>query len=169
MSYNIHMEYKRARKINNVAFADSLEKPVLYWMSREQRISDNWGLLYAQQAALKSKVKLFIVFCLSDKFLNAGNRHYLFMLDNLKKCIRQSFKKNIPLYLLMGNPEKEIIKIMQKLNAGMLVTDFDPLKIKINWKKEISKQLENLKIPFYEVDGHNIVPAWVVSQKKEWG
>ena len=30
-------------------------KPVVYWMSRDQRAQDNWALLYAQQQALASK------------------------------------------------------------------------------------------------------------------
>ena len=29
---------------------------VLYWMSRDQRVEDNWALLYAQKIALEEKV-----------------------------------------------------------------------------------------------------------------
>lgn len=163
------MQDKRARKINDVPLKEHNTKPVLYWMSREQRIDDNWGLLYARQAALKSDAGLIIVFCLSDKFLNAQNRHYYFMIDNLQKCIKKSLKKNIPFYLLCGNPEEEILRMVKKADAGMLVTDFDPLKIKTAWKKNIAKSMTDLNVPFFEVDSHNIIPAWVVSQKKEWG
>jgi deoxyribodipyrimidine photo-lyase len=31
--------------------------PVLYWMSRDQRINDNWSLLLAQELAIKQKVR----------------------------------------------------------------------------------------------------------------
>ncbi len=163
------MEDKRARKMNTIPHKKYLAKPVIYWMSREQRIDDNWGLLFSQQNALEANARLIIVFCLSGNFLNAQSGHYFFMLDNLKKCIERSFKKNIPFYLLTGNPETEIVRIVKKSDAGMLVTDFDPLKIKTGWKKNIAKSMEDLDVPFFEVDSHNIVPAWMISQKKEWG
>lgn len=163
------MEDKRARKINDVPFEGHAGKPVIYWMSRDQRIDNNWGLLYSQKAALESGSGLAIVFCLCDNYLNAQNRHYFFMLDNLKKCIQKSLKKNIPFYLLLGNPEAEIVRLVRKLDAKMLVTDFDPLRVKNIWKKTISKSLKERGIPFYEVDSHNIIPAWLVSLKKEWG
>jgi deoxyribodipyrimidine photo-lyase len=47
-----------------------------------------------------------------------------------------------------------------------LVTDFNPLRIKQQWKKQVN---ENIKIPFYEVDAHNIVPCWIASPKQEYG
>ena len=50
--------------------------------------------------------------------------------------------------------------------ASILVSDFDPLKIKRKWKNEIAKKI---KIPFYEVDAHNVVPCFYVSQKQEFG
>ena len=30
-------------------------RTVLYWMSRDQRVNDNWALLYAQQQAVKNR------------------------------------------------------------------------------------------------------------------
>lgn len=43
---------------------------VAYWMSRDQRVQDNWSLIYAQKLALEHKVPLFVVFCLLPKFLD---------------------------------------------------------------------------------------------------
>lgn len=47
-----------------------------------------------------------------------------------------------------------------------MVADFDPLRIKREWKKTIA---ENIDIPFYGVDAHNIVPCRVASDKQEYG
>jgi len=45
------------------------------------------------------------------------------------------------------------------------VTDFDPLKIKKQWKQSV---LNKTNISFYEVDAHNIVPCQYASSKQEW-
>jgi len=39
----------RSRPLNR---ARPGEGPVVYWMSRDQRVRDNWALLYAQELAL---------------------------------------------------------------------------------------------------------------------
>jgi deoxyribodipyrimidine photo-lyase len=68
--------------------------------------------------------------------------------------------------LLQGNPKVEIPKFINKNNTSVLVSDFDPLRIKRIWKREVAKKIE---IPFYEVDAHNIVPCPIASNKTEFG
>jgi deoxyribodipyrimidine photo-lyase len=140
--------------------------PVIYWMSRDQRISDNWALIHAQHLALQHKKPLFVVFCLVPQFLRASMRQYGFMLKGLKEVETGLQKKNISFFLLRGLPEAEIIRFTEKQRASVLITDFDPLKIKRRWKEEITK---GLSIPFFEVDAHNIVPCWIASHKQEYG
>ncbi|KAB7504236.1 hypothetical protein Anas_09127 [Armadillidium nasatum] len=55
---------------------------IVYWMSREQRVQDNWVLLFAQRLALKHEMPLHIVFCLMPEFLDATFRHYDFLLKD---------------------------------------------------------------------------------------
>jgi len=140
--------------------------PVIYWMSRDQRINDNWALLYAQQLALEKNRSLAVVFNLVPIFLDATLRQYDFMLKGLMEIEGLLKKINIPFFLLTGNPSVEISKFVSEFDASILVADFDPLKIKRKWKNEISKKIE---VPFYEVDAHNIVPCFYVSQKQEFG
>ena len=66
----------------------------------------------------------------------------------------------------MGSPEVELPEFLRKYGAGGLVTDFDPLRLKRQWKEAVAKKLD---IPFFEVDAHNIVPCWVASDKQEYG
>ncbi|MCX7735253.1 MAG: deoxyribodipyrimidine photo-lyase [Candidatus Kapabacteria bacterium] len=139
--------------------------PIIYWMSRDQRIEDNWALIFSQELALKYQQPLIIVFTLVDNFLNASIRHFSFMLKSLDKEANKSFELNIPFLLLKGNPSEEIIKTTNNLKAGALITDFDPLKIKKQWKNQVK---EKIKIPFYEVDAHNTVPCRYISQKEEF-
>ena len=142
------------------------EGPVAYWMSRDQRTEDNWALLWAQDFSLKQRAPLVVIFCLVPEFLNATQRQYSFMLKGLQEVENNLAGKNIPFYLLTGSPESVVVEWLRINDIRVLVTDFDPLRIKREWKDGIS---ERINIPFYEIDAHNIVPCWVVSQKQEYG
>jgi deoxyribodipyrimidine photo-lyase len=139
--------------------------PVIYWMSRDQRVQDNWALLHAQELACTTGSPLAVVFCLAPSFLGATARQYGFMLKGLEETARSLKQFRIPFFLLTGDPAKEIPGFIQKHKASVLVTDFDPLRIKRTWKAKVAKKIV---IPFYEVDAHNIVPCWVASPKQEY-
>jgi len=139
--------------------------PVLYWMSRDQRAHDNWALLYAQEMALRAKAPLGVVFCLVSEFLGASIRQYSFMLKGLKETEQYFKEKQIPFILLEGPPVKRLPEFAHQHGISALVTDFDPLRIKKEWKKKVAQQI---KIPFFEVDAHNIIPCWHASPKKEF-
>ncbi len=139
---------------------------VIYWMSRDQRVEDNWALLYAQQLALKQNTALATVFCLVPAFLGAGLRQYDFMLKGLEEVERALAAKRIPFYVLLGKPEEEIPVFVESYGVSSVVTDFDPLRAKRKWKKAVTNRVE---AAFYEVDAHNIVPCWVSSEKQEYG
>jgi deoxyribodipyrimidine photo-lyase len=153
---------KRIRLLQN---GTETNGPVIYWMSRDQRVHDNWALLFAQQVALEKKKNLVVVFTLSSEFLGAALRQYDFMIKGLIEVENELMNYNIAFFMLIGKPEDEIPKFIEKINASNLISDFDPLKIKRLWKRKIADQIS---IPFYEVDAHNIVPALVVSQKQEF-
>lgn len=140
--------------------------PVFYWMSRDQRVSDNWALLYAQEIALRKSSGLGVVFCLVPRFLNATIRQYGFMLDGLKEVEANLRDLNIAFFLLEGDPERIIPSFLQQWKASALVADFDPLRIKRRWKDSL---VQRLSVPFYEVDAHNIVPCRLASPKMEYG
>ena len=140
--------------------------PVVYWMSRDQRVSDNWALIHAQTLAIERKAPLIVVFCLSKEFLGATERHYVFMLKGLQDVDSLLKKKNICFHLLTGSPGEELPRYIKRNKVSLLISDFDPLKIKQNWKKEL---LGKSKVTFHEVDAHNIVPCWMTSSKQEYG
>jgi deoxyribodipyrimidine photo-lyase len=138
---------------------------VVYWMSRDQRVEDNWALLHAQAYALKAHVPFAVVFTLVPHFSEAGVRQYEFMLTGLKEVERALATKHIPFFLLETNhPGECIARFVSENEVGLVVYDFDPLKIKQQWQAEAR---EKLTVPCIEVDAHNIVPSWVVSNKEE--
>lgn len=140
--------------------------PVVYWMSRDQRCQDHWGLLFAQERALALKVPLLVVFALSPCFGDATIRAYAFMIQSLKEVEQALIRKGLPFFCLSGDPAREIPRFVRKVKAAGLITDFDPLRIKRRWKERVA---EELTVPFWEVDAHNIVPCWKASIKQEFG
>jgi deoxyribodipyrimidine photo-lyase len=140
--------------------------PVVYWMSRDQRVNDNWALLFSQELAIERSAPLAVVFCLVPSFLDATIRQYDFMLKGLKEVETGLGELEIPFFLLAGEPGAEIPRFAARHGTGALVTDFEPLRIKKEWKAQVAARLA---VPLYEVDGRNIVPCWVASSKKEYG
>ncbi len=139
--------------------------PVVYWMSRDQRVRDNWALLFAANLALEREVPLVVVFCLSPSFLEATIRQYGFLLNGLVEVEADLRRRGIPFVIRLGEVPRILLSMLREINAGVLVTDFDPLRVKRFWKQDV---LEKLTIPFHEVDAHNIVPCREVSPKQEY-
>lgn len=155
--------FKRARLLNNYEYKAGA---IIYWMSRDQRVQDNHSLLFARHLALEKEAALIVMFNLVDSFLNAGLRQFGFMLKGLNEVAKELENYNIPFYFLQGEPSVTVPAFIKETGAGLLVTDFDPLKIKKKWKGEVSAKIT---IPFYEVDSHNIIPCWLTSPKLEYG
>ncbi|MBX2974648.1 MAG: deoxyribodipyrimidine photo-lyase [Ignavibacteriaceae bacterium] len=156
------MNTKRVRILNK---GENKIGRIVYWMSRDQRVNDNWALIYSRLLASKNQKGLTVVFTLADNFLGATLRQYDFMFEGLKEVQVKLAELNIPFKLLIGNPAQSIIDFVNRNNISALVTDFDPLKVKRVWKDDV---LKNISIPFYEVDAHNVVPAFYVSNKEEF-
>ena len=145
--------------------SDGRRGPVVLWMSRDQRMNDNWSLLFAQELAMKQKTPMAVIFCLVPQFLNATIRQYGFMIKGLQEVEENLKGKNIPFFLLTGRPEVEIPMFVNRYKTGNIVADFSPLRINRGWKQSVMQNIDN---PFYEVDAHNIVPCWTSTSKQEY-
>lgn len=160
MKYNINE--KRVRLLQK---GEIVKGTVFYWMSRDQRVYDNWALLFAQQIAKERNENFAVVFNLVPNFLEATIRQFDFVLKGMRETEEKLLSLNIPFYLLLGNPAENIPEFLKEKNGSILISEFDPLKIKRIWKRDVAKKI---KIPFYEVDAHNVVPSLYVSQKEEF-
>jgi len=162
MKENIIVNKDRVHNYNDLEYRGGL---VIYWMSRDQRVEDNWAFLYALSKSEERNCAFAVVFCLVDEFLNAAQRQYDFMLKGLSEVDEKLRRMNIPFVILKGYPEIVLPKFISINNIGLVVSDFDPLKIKQEWKQKLKS---TLNIPFHEVDAHNIVPCRIASNKKEF-
>lgn len=142
--------------------------PVMYWMSRDMRVQDNWAFLYAQRLALKFELPLVIAFCLVPKFLDSTIRHYKFLLKGLEEVAQECQDLNICFELLIGPAKERLPEYVEAHDVAAVVCDFSPLRVPLEWLENV-KELLPENVPFLQVDAHNIVPVWVASDKQEYG
>ncbi len=157
------MDQRRLHILNEAPYAGG---PVLYWMSREQRARDNWALIYAREKAIEYRAPLEVFFCLSPDFLGAGEAQYAFMLEGLREVEEDLRSLGIAFTVERGDPMTAAAAFVEKMKAGLVVTDFDPLRIKLRWRDGLAAKS---RVPVHEVDAHNIVPCRVASPKLEYG
>jgi len=165
---NMIVHPDRVMLINDQPILREGNGPIVYWMSRDQRVNDNWAMLYAIELANKEKKPLVVVFNVVTKFLGAGARQFGFMLRGLREVESALEERDIPFKLLHGGdePNAEIEKFCNEVNASAVVTDFSPLRLGLKWRDDFAKET---KRSVRVVDAHNIVPCWVASPKLEVG
>uniref|UniRef100_A0A671KMA5 Deoxyribodipyrimidine photo-lyase n=1 Tax=Sinocyclocheilus anshuiensis TaxID=1608454 RepID=A0A671KMA5_9TELE len=108
-------------------------------------VPDNWALIYAQQLAL-----------------------YAFMLKGLREVAKECNSLDIKFHLLSGEPGQNLASFVKKWKFGAVVTDFNPLRIPLQWIETVKKHLP-ADVPFIQVDAHNVVPCWEASENLEYG
>jgi deoxyribodipyrimidine photo-lyase len=138
---------------------------VVYVMSRDQRVNDNHALLLAQQSAINKKLPLLVVFNLLEKAGVRAQEHYRFMLEGLKFVEKDLSKINIGFRLTFSNTSKEFSQTLKEFSPAEAYFDFNALKPVRNWQKSVAS---NLEFPSFVVDTHNIIPAWIISDKEEF-
>ncbi len=84
------------RRVHTIRDGAPSDGPVVYWMSRDQRVHDNWALLHARDIADQLDRPLVVLFALSPGFLGATLRQYDFMLRGLKEVEDDLQKLQIP-------------------------------------------------------------------------
>ena len=158
----LEFDIRRSKKLNAINYSGG---NVVYWMQRDRRFHNNWALIHAQNIAIKYKVPLTVFYSLNGNFANANPRQYGFLLRGLSETIEVFKKHNIPFHLRRGDVLTSLHNYISSSNTGYLITDFSPLKV---YKKRLNKIIEDIEIPVDMVDAHNIVPAWIASDKQEF-
>ena len=142
----VQTNLNRVFKLNDKAIVDG---DVVYIMSRELRIEDNWALNFTSNLAKKYQNKMKILINLSD---NYNSKHQeSFLLAGLKLL-----EKNLDLNAINYEVSEKFPQ-----NAGALIFDFNP----INNLNELTR---NADCACFEVDSHNIIPARFISNKQEF-
>jgi deoxyribodipyrimidine photo-lyase len=136
----------RVRPMNNMNVIPQDSRTILYWMSRDQRVQDNWAMLYAQRLALKQQLPLHVAFCLVPTFLAAPLRAYRFMLKGLREVEKECQQLNIIFHLLIGQAENVLPKFTESYKVGTIITDFSPLRVPRQWVDTVAKKITTIPV-----------------------
>jgi deoxyribodipyrimidine photo-lyase len=150
---------ERSRQLNDRAART--DGPVIYVMSRDQRVRDNAALTSAQQYAIERRLPLEVWFFLYPAVGPRALQHYQFMLDGLKEVEQRLHEHKVPFEVRL---EKPVTSLEQSRPAAVFF-DFSPLRGPRALRQAAAG---SLTMPVFEVDTHNIVPARVVSERQEW-
>lgn len=138
---------------------------IVYVMSRDQRVKDNFALITAQQKANELSLPLVVVFNLKNKLQNRLYEHFEFMLEGLKEVAINLEKLNIPFVLTAEESTITLENCLETLKPAALYFDFSPFNQARHRVKTIAKQHD---LTTYSVDTHNIIPVWAASDKQEF-
>jgi len=136
----------RVRSMNKMNIIPQDSQTILYWMSRDQRVQDNWAMLYAQRLALKQQLPLHVAFCLVPTFLAAPLRAYRFMLKGLREVEKECQQLNIIFHLLIGQAENVLPKFTENYKVGTIITDFSPLRLPRQWVENVAKKITTIPV-----------------------
>lgn len=156
------MDSRRIRFLNRAPWGRG---PIIYWMIRDHRVNDNWGLLHAQSLALDLKRPLRVL-ATPLTFANVVTQRQAQFLHGGLRPLRDDLKRlNVSFDLMEKATADSIVKYVKEHNAAGLVCDFFPL---LHARQTITEVADTLEVPLHQVDTHNIVPCWETSQKQEY-
>jgi deoxyribodipyrimidine photo-lyase len=142
---------------------------VVYYMLRDQRVEDNWAMLYSRHLADLYKVPLRVVFPFATSFDQMSYRQFAFQAAGLKEVESSLRSLNIPFSVPLGTPASTVPSFSLSHSAVAVVTDHLPLRTVRGWNEAIAKALDEASVPLYQVDASCVVPVWVASDKQEVG
>ena len=130
---------------------------IIYLCQREIRIRENTALDFAQKISKELKLP-FKVIHQKQTFLHKPKE--LFVDRQIKSAIAEFLQNDIEFETFTGT-NAELVQHLKDIQTGALIIDFNPIQ---NYSYLLS-------VPFkiFEVDGHNIVPARLLSDKQEFG
>jgi deoxyribodipyrimidine photo-lyase len=136
---------------------------VLYWMQASQRAVCNHALEYAIRQANDLSRPVLCLFGLTDRFPEANERHYAFMLQGLKEVHEALYERGIRFLVLHDSPEHAALQFSQ--DASMVVTDRGYLGIQRSWRRHLADHAPCLVV---QVESDVVVPVEVASEKEAY-
>jgi len=138
-------------------------KYILYWMQASQRTEYNHALEYAITKANKINRPVVVYFGLTNDFPEANERHYNFMLEELREVESSLNEKGIRMIVWCKSPELGVVELSK--NASLVVVDRGYLRIQKKWRRYVA---ESLECPLIQVESDIVVPVQTASHKEEY-
>ncbi len=128
---------------------------VVYWMQRTQRGLNNAAVDCAVNLANELDLPLLVYFSAISNFPNANLRHYVFLNQGLPDIEADLAERNIS-FIVRRPPNNSLDKLLEEVNAAILIGDENPCREPERWRQVIAKRL---RIPFWTVDADVSVPS----------
>lgn len=155
------IQKERIRPINNKNVKN--RDYVVYWMQASQRTEFNHALEYAISQANELNRPLMVFFGLTDRYREANERHYAFMLEGLREVRHSLENRGIKMVVWHTSPEKGVVRLSEA--ACLVVVDQGYTKIQKRWRAYAAKHLD---CPLIQIETDVIVPVEQASPKEEY-
>ena len=132
-------------------------------MQAAQRAGTNHALEYAVGVSNELRKPLLVLFALTERYPEANERHYAFMLEGLRETQERLRERGIPMIVRRGEPDAVIAAFGR--DAAAVVVDDGYVRIERRWRRSAAAALE---CPLIEVATNVIVPAEAASPKEEY-
>ena len=138
-------------------------KYVLYWMQQSQRAEWNHALNDAIRRSNELDLPVLAAFGLTQRFPDANQRHYAFMMEGLRETMRRLEGRGIR-FLIRLQPPAELIPHLAR-EAALVVTDRGYLRIQKKWRRRVA---DSVSCRMIQVESDAVVPVDVASNKEEY-
>jgi len=143
---------------------------VVYWCDRDRRLTNNDALARAMELANARRAPLVVAVHAGRDLMGdgvGGARRAVFALEGLKELEGDLRARGVQTATTTGDDAaRGILETCERVDASAVVCDFTPLREGRAARRAVANAVG---CPMIEVDAHNVVPAWVTSEKQEYG
>jgi len=155
------IQRERIKKLNDKKLKDG--RYVLYWMQAAQRAEYNHALEYSIRKANEMRKPVVVFFGITEKFPQANQRHYYFMIEGLKQVQTALQRKGIQMVIWHKSPDLGTVALAEE--AALVVVDAGQLRIQRQWRENAARRV---KCPLHEVETNLVVPVAQASDKENF-
>ena len=132
-------------------------------MQASQRVQYNHALEFAIQQANERSAPVIAYFGLTDRYPDANERHYRFMLEGLKEVQTSLSGRKIQMVIRHESPEIGAARLSKK--AFLVVCDRGYLNIQRSWRNYVAQHVD---CPCIQVESDVVVPVEEASSREEY-
>jgi len=155
------VQQERIRALNDRRTARG--RFVVYWMQASQRAECNHALEYAIERGNELALPVVVFFGVTEKYPEANERHYRFMLEGLAEARGALEKRGIKLVVRAVSPEKGVVEMSSE--AALVVVDRDYVRHTRAWRSVAAR---GMNCPLVQVETNVVVPVEEASPKEEY-
>lgn len=132
-------------------------------MQASQRAEFNHALEFALREANRLKLPALAVFGLTEKYPEANERHYAFMLEGLRETQKAMRQRGVELVIRRMKPDDAVVELAA--DAALVVTDRGYTSTQRRWRRSVARRSPG-RVTQVETDV--VVPVDAASGKAEY-